>query len=123
MASVADVMSTNVVTVVETDTLGHVARELRKHNVGSAVVTSESRDPVGIVTERILVDSVAASRNPDVGQAGTWMVPLRKIEPTASVDEAIEAIQATHLRYLAVCDGKGGIMGIVSVSDLLKALV
>jgi CBS domain-containing protein len=119
MATVGDLMSTDVVTVRPTDTLGHVARVLRSRNVGSAVVLDDTGRTVGIITERDLVESVASSRNPDVGTAQSWMSPdVRMIHPAASPAEAVRAMRDGGVRHLTVGDGER-LLGVVSMRDLL----
>ena len=89
MATVGDVMTTDILTVPSTATLGEVARRLRARNVGSAVVVDDAEQPLGIITDRELVDSVAASRNPDQGQAGSWMRPeMWSVDRGSSLEEA-----------------------------------
>jgi CBS domain-containing protein len=119
MATVGEVMSTDVVTVRRTDTLGHVARILRARNVGSAVVLGDDGASVGIITERELVESVASSRNPDVGTAESWMSPgLSMVPPTAPLSAAIAAMRDGGVRHLAVGEN-GRLLGVVSLRDLL----
>ena len=86
MATLADVMSRDILTVARSATLGEVARQLRSQNVGSALVVDEANAPIGIITERELVDSVAASRNPDAGVAESWMKPLVRGRETKLVE-------------------------------------
>ena len=119
MATVGELMSTEVVTVRPTDTLGHVARVLRGRNVGSAIVLDEAGRAVGIITERDLVESVASSRNPDVGTAQSWMSPgVRMLPPDTPLPEAARAMRDGGVRHLAVGEG-GRLLGVISMRDLL----
>jgi CBS domain-containing protein len=119
MATVGEVMSTEIVTVQQTDTLGHVARVMRTNDVGSAIVVDEAGAGVGIITERDLVESVASSRNPDLGTAESWMrAELSLISPDAALAEAIHAMREDGVRHLAVGAG-GQLLGVVSIRDLL----
>jgi signal-transduction protein with cAMP-binding, CBS, and nucleotidyltransferase domain len=121
MATVADVMSRDVLTVRNDSTLGQVARVLRERNVGSALVVDAAMTPVGIITERELVDSVAASRNPDLGLAGSWMLAEpRTIDAAASIHEASVAMREANVRHLPVVEA-GRVAGVVSIRDLLAA--
>ena len=60
----------------QTATLGEAARVMRARGVSILVVSDAHGEPVGVLTERHLVDAVAASRHPDHGTAGSWMTPL-----------------------------------------------
>jgi signal-transduction protein with cAMP-binding, CBS, and nucleotidyltransferase domain len=119
VATVRDVMTTDILTVPGTATLGEVARRMRARNVGSAVVVDEGEQPLGLITERELVDSVAASRSPDHGQAASWMRPeMWSVESSATLDEASARMRDANVRHLPVTDD-GRVVGIVSIRDLL----
>ena len=119
MPTVAEVMTYELVTVGEQDTLGSVARTLRQHNVGSAFVVGENSEPVGIITERDLVASVAASRNPDQGTAESFMTrDLITIKPDAPLVEARALMQQHAIRHLAVVEDDR-VMGVLSIRDVL----
>jgi len=118
----ADVMTTDVLTVSENATLSQVARALRSRNVGSAIVIDEQELAIGIISERELVDSVAGGRNPDQGTAQLWMRPeLLTANVDTSAEEATEIMRANNVRHLPVSsDGK--VVGVVSISDLLVGI-
>lgn len=60
-------------TVSLSTTLGEIARTMRASGSDAVVVIDASGEPVGVVTQRELVDAVAASRHPDQGTAESWM--------------------------------------------------
>jgi len=112
-------MTANLVTVGAEKTLGEVARELRRHNIGSAIVVDDADQPLGIITERDLVESVAASRNPDQGQARSWMSEdLVTVERSTALDEARRLMVEHAIRHLPVTEG-GAIVGVISIRDLI----
>ena len=77
--------------------------------------------PVGIITERELVDSVAASRNPDLGLAESWMTPEPVVvETTTSLEDASARMREADVRHLPVTE-HGAVVGVVSIRDLLAA--
>ena len=121
MATVSSVMSRDILTVTPGSTLGQVARALRSRNVGSALVVDDAGKPVGIITERELVDSVAGSRNPDLGLAGSWMQgePVT-VEAAASLVDASARMREANVRHLPVTED-GVVVGVVSIRDLLAA--
>ena len=57
-------------------TLGSAARQMEAANASVAVVVDAGDLPIGVLTERHLLQSIAASRHPDHGTAGTWMAPV-----------------------------------------------
>ena len=121
MKTIAEIMTKDVLGVAPSATLGEVARALRARNVGSALVVDAERRPVGIISERELVDSVAASRNPDHGLAESWMkADPRVIASATGVAEAGALMRDLNVRHLAVVDD-GQLVGVVSIRDLLSA--
>jgi CBS domain-containing protein len=119
---VVEHMSRSVVTVPARATLGEVARTIRARNVGSAVVLDADGAPVGLISERELVDSVAASRNPDQGQAGSWLRKegMDSISPQASLAEASRTMRDAGVRHLTVIEGDA-VVGVISIRDILAA--
>lgn len=119
--TVAEVMSTNVLTVGETTTLSQVARELRARNVGSAVVIDTAQRPLGMISERELVDAVAAGRNPDQGTAQLWMRnEFVMTEHTTTTVDAAELMRRHNVRHLPIAEN-GRLVGVISIRDLVIA--
>jgi hypothetical protein len=54
-------------------TLGSAAREMQAAQVTVALVVDRDDVPIGVLTDRHLLASVAASRHPDHGTAASWM--------------------------------------------------
>jgi signal-transduction protein with cAMP-binding, CBS, and nucleotidyltransferase domain len=57
-------------------TLGSAARQMEAANTSVAVVVDAEDLPIGVLTERHLLQSIAASRHPDHGTAVAWMAPV-----------------------------------------------
>ena len=120
--TIEQVMSREVLTVRAGATLGEVARVLRGRNVGSALVVDEAGAPVGLISERELVDSVAGSRSPDQGQASTWTTDgFLALPRTTTLGAANDAMRDGRQRHAAVTDDAGAVIGILSIRDLLAA--
>ena len=115
-------MSTDVLTVSQDATLSQVARALRGRNVGSAIVVDTEEHPIGIISERELVDSVAGGRNPDQGTAQLWMRPdLLTANADTSPNAAAEIMRSHNVRHLPV-SREGKVVGVVSIRDLLVGI-
>src|SRR5262249_8945207 len=54
-------------------TLGAAARQMQEAHVTVVLVVDRDDVPIGVLTERHLLSSVAASRHPDHGTAASWM--------------------------------------------------
>jgi signal-transduction protein with cAMP-binding, CBS, and nucleotidyltransferase domain len=57
-------------------TLGAAARQMEAAGTSVAVVVDADDLPIGVLTDRHLLQSVAASRHPDHGTAGVWMAAV-----------------------------------------------
>ena len=57
-------------------TLGTAARQMQEAHATVVLVVDRDDLPIGVLTERHLLASVAASRHPDQGTAGSWMAAV-----------------------------------------------
>jgi len=124
---ISEICNREVVVVKREDTTSEAAQLMRQHHVGDVVVVEErngTKVPVGIVTDRDLVVEIMA---PAVDQmaitVGDIMVSdLATVQESAGVSETIEYMRAKGIRRVPVVDRKGGLVGILSLDDLLELL-
>ena len=118
---VRDVMTPAVLTVGPAHTLREVARYMAKRRVGAAVVLDADLDGPGILTERDLLEAVAAGQDLDREVAADHLTPDAVVgEPDWDLDQAAAAMVAGGFRHLVICDGTG-VVGVVSVRDIVRA--
>jgi len=119
-----DICNRQVVTVLADSTLADVARLMRKNHVGAVVVVdgSDSRKPLGIVTDRdIVIEVVAQGQAASTLKAGEVM--SESLATTKSDDDvswALKIMRDHGVRRLPVVDGRGAMVGIVALDDLLR---
>ena len=120
MATVADLMVKDVLTVEPSDTIGEAAEKMVAANVGAVVVVEDMVRIVGIVTERDLLRAVASRARAAEARVRQWMTPDPvTIEPDVEVDEAARIMFAHNVRHLPVVkDGRP--LGIVSLRVLAR---
>jgi len=104
-------------------TLEEAAGELDQRRVGSLVVVDENGAIVGVFSERDLVREVAkrgcaALSDTSVGEAMTRNVVTAHADET--VDEGLARMTDRRVRHLPVVNAEGGLIGIVSIGDLVK---
>lgn len=124
---ISEICNREVIVVQRDTTVNEAAKLMRQHHVGSVVVVDESkgmRVPVGIVTDRDLVVEVMA---PDLVQmvitVGDIMPPkLVTVKDSMGIYESIQYMRAEGVRRLPVVDGKGALIGILALDDLLELL-
>jgi signal-transduction protein with cAMP-binding, CBS, and nucleotidyltransferase domain len=89
--------------------------------VGAAVVLDAEADGPGILTERDILDAVAASLDPDTELASDHLTPDAVVAtPEWPLTDAATAMLTGGFRHLVVCDA-GEVVGVLSVRDLLRA--
>jgi CBS domain-containing protein len=118
---VMDVMSSPVKTVLEHDSVEKAAKKMIANDLGSIIVTDVQGNPVGIITERDIVDRVVAeNRVPRKVKAEAAMSrPVRITTPEADIKEAAESMRDHNIRRLVVME-EGKMIGIVSSKDIVE---
>ncbi len=124
---VSEVCNREVVIVRAQDSALDAAQLMRTHHVGDVVVVEDrggTRVPIGIVTDRdLVVEIMAAKLNPAAITASDIMVPeLAAVKENVGLFEAIEYMRAKGVRRLPVVDDNGGLIGILTLDDLLELL-
>lgn len=118
---VKDIMSSPVKTVLENDSVEQAAKKMIANDLGSIIVTDVQGNPVGIITERDIVDRVVAeNRVPRKVKAEAAMSrPVRITTPEADIKEAAESMRDHNIRRLVVME-EGKMIGIVSSKDIVE---
>jgi CBS domain-containing protein len=117
---VRDGMSTMVLSVGPGHSLREAARLMADRRVGAAVVLDPDGQGPGILTERDLMDSVAAGQDPDAERVADHLTAdVVFAAPDWSLEEAAVAMVRGGFRHLVVTDG-GEIVGILSVRDIVR---
>ena len=122
-----EICDRDVVTVGRDSTVIQAAKLMRLRHVGDVVIVEErdgKRVPVGIVTDRdVVVEVLATELDPNVITVGDIMIPsLAVVDEGAGVLEAIRGMAGKGVRRLPVVDAAGGLVGIVTLDDLLLLL-
>jgi CBS domain-containing protein len=117
---VADVMHPDVKSADAEDTFADVAKTMRINGISSVVVL-EGKKLAGIVTERDIVNLVAAGGDPHSVKVAHGMTKrdLETVGPKMDLADAAEHMVARNIRHLPVVD-RGRVVGIVSIRDLTK---
>jgi len=120
MATVADLMVKDVLTVEPSDTIGEAAEKMNAANVGAVVVVEDMVRIVGIVTERDLLRAVASRARAAEARVRQWMTPNPvTIGPDLTIEQAAKIMFDNNFRHLPVVkDGRA--LGIVSLRLLAR---
>lgn len=100
------------------------AQRMHDRNVGTLVVLSPDRKPIGILTDRDLaVRVVAKGRNPIETTVGEVMTTdLKTVSEQAALEDALRVMRSGPFRRIVVVDDGGKLAGLLSVDDVLDLL-
>jgi CBS domain-containing protein len=118
MATAADIMSSDVLSVPPDATLPAAAAEMSARRVGAVLVLEEDR-LVGILTERDILRAVADGRVEGSTVADLMTRHPETIEPSESTDTAATLMIHGGFRHLPVLDAEK-VVGIVSIRDVMR---
>ncbi len=119
---------TREVTVIRRDeTVMEAAKLMRQHHVGSILVVEDRNGvqiPVGIVTDRdLVVEVMAPELDHRVITVGDIMTQeLFTVKDSVDTFEAIQYMRSKTVRRLPVVDEAGGLVGILTLDDVLELL-
>ena len=124
---ISEICNREVVIVQRNNTILEAAQLMRQHHVGDVVVVEERggvKVPVGIVTDRdLVVEIMAPAIDQTVITVGDIMVTrLATVKENAGLSETIEYMRAKGVRRVPVVDKGGGLVGILTLDDLLELL-
>jgi CBS domain-containing protein len=119
VANIAELMTTDVVTVAPEDTLGEAAAKMTEKGIGAVVVSDFGR-MIGILSERDIMRAVADRIHSSEARVREWMTadPITATTET-SVEEAGRTMLENGFRHLPVVDGERAI-GMISIRDVAQ---
>lgn len=106
------------------ETVGQAAQRMRERGVGTLVILGEAKRPLGIVTDRDLVERVlAAGLDPVATTVGEVMTRDPKtVSEEGAIEAALALMRSGRFRRLPVVDRGGQLVGLLSLDDVLMLL-
>lgn len=125
--SVGQFCNRETIIVRKEDSIVATAKLMRQCHVGSVVVVDDTDGitrPAGIVTDRDLVlEVLAAELDPEIVTIGDLVgYELVTAAEGDGIWESLQRMRTRGVRRMPVVDAKGGLVGIISVDDLLEIL-
>lgn len=123
--SIGEICTREVVVTSATTRVDTAAELMRRHHVGDLIVVQESggkQIPLGIVTDRdIVVEVVAAALDPKVLTVGEIMgEELVTGQEDDGILDTLQIMRTKGVRRLPILAEDGGLLGIVTVDDLIE---
>jgi CBS domain-containing protein len=120
--SILSVKGTEVVTIAPSATLEAATEMLREGGFGALVASVDGVSLDGILSERDIVRSLAehgaATLQADVASAMSSEVFT--CTASDSIDSLMSLMTERRIRHLPVVDADGGVVGMISIGDVVK---
>jgi CBS domain-containing protein len=117
---VRDGMSRLVLTIGPTHTLRQAARMMSVRHIGAAVVIDPEHAGIGILTERDILNSIAAGEDPDAELAAQHRTEdLVYASPEWTLEDAAQAMVRGGFRHLVVVEDHD-VAGLLSMRDIVR---
>ncbi len=131
--TISEIMTTNMEFIDMTESAQKAAKKMKEKRISSLLVVDntnknkkeEEEEPVGIVTERDLVNRVCAEgiSGREVSVREIMSSPIATVEGQATIETAADLMLSNNVRHLLVIDEQTGKpMGIIAPSDLNRYL-
>ncbi len=117
---VRDAMTTEVLTFMPGRSLREAARLMTERRVGALVVIDPEQPGPGIITERDLVHSLGAGKDPDRELVQDHLTSHAAFADSEwPLEHAADAMARGGFRHLIVVNG-GAVEGIISMRDIMR---
>jgi CBS domain-containing protein len=123
---VSQVMTREVKTIQENETIQQVCKVMVQNDIGSVIVVAaqsvNAQTPIGIITGKDIVRKMA--ERPIMFSSPIYQLvskPVVTIHPNASLQDALATMQARNIRRLLVMSDDGNYMaGIITDKDIIR---
>lgn len=127
MQRVSDILRTKgraIYAVAPEDPVLEAIRQMAEHHVGALVVMDGTRLS-GIVSERDYARKVVLLGRSSA-ETPVWQImsaPVTTVTEAESVHACLELMTRQRIRHLPVVDAEGQVLGMLSIGDLVKAVI
>ena len=113
-----------VVSVNPTASIAEVVDLVSQKRIGAVVVIDAADQLLGIVSERDIMNSLAAngSRTLEMSAGQLMTRVLHTVTPQTTEVEAMTMMTASRVRHLPVIE-HGALIGMISIGDVVKARI
>ena len=114
----------DVVTVAKDAPVLEVIRLMAEHHIGSVLIV-EAGHLLGIATERDYARKVILQgrSSSDTPVAQIMSSPVVSVSPETTAQTCMQIMTDRRIRHLPVLDPGGRVVGLVSIGDLVKAVI
>ena len=121
---ISDVLASKgdrIETMGPTRTISDIVTVFDEKGISSVVIVSPPGEPLGIVTDRVIIHALASHRTDvlDVTAAEVMQPPMPTCKPDDDITHAMQMMTIHKVRHLIVRN-EGKMAGIVSIGDLVE---
>ena len=105
----------------ENETVFKAAKEMKRFHYGSVVITKPNKEVIGILTERDVLNQVAA-RGLDTKKTKISKVMNKKVKTTnqdETVEDLLRRMSQGRFRHAPIVDNDNHLLGLISQGDLV----
>lgn len=123
MAHVRDIMQKNVITIEHDKTVHDAAVILKEKEISFLVIIRDEK-PIGIVSERDIVQKVAAQdqKASAVQIESVMSKKFRWVSPETPIEDAVQKMLNNNIRRLIILDNDEKLAGVITQTNLAEFL-
>lgn len=123
MAHVRDIMQKNVITIEHDKTVHDAATILKEKEISFLVIIRDEK-PIGIVSERDIVQKVAAQdqKASAVQIESVMSKKFRWVSPETPIEDAVQKMLNNNIRRLIILDNDEKLAGVITQTNLAEFL-
>ncbi len=124
ISDVLRIKGTHVVTVTPDTRVRRILAVLAEHRIGVVVVSRDGTSVDGIASERDIVRALADRGAAVLSEPVTaiYTAEVRTVTPQTPIEEVMRMMTEHRVRHVPVV-ADGGLRGIVSIGDVVKARI
>ena len=122
MAQTARLLIREVISVLPTVTVREAAKVMKQNRIGAVLVADDGR-PLGIFTERDILNKVVSEgEDPDKTTVAKFMTPNPiTVDASEPLDKVFATLAEARFRHLPITE-HGKLVGIISLTDIAGIL-
>ena len=116
---VSDVMTTRVISIKKENSILDAMKTMKEKNIGFLVI-EEDNEAIGVITDRDIILALAKEISSNTNITKIMKKYVITVEENCDVAEASDVMGYMQVRRLVVVNKENKIVGVLSITDLLK---
>lgn len=123
MALVRDIMQKNVITIEHDKTVHNAANILKEKEISFLVIIKDEK-PIGVISERDIVQKVAAQdqKASSIKIESVMSKKFRWVTPDTPIEDAVQKMLNNNIRRLIILDNDEKLAGVITQTNLAEFL-